>query len=179
MRRWTFNAIALVGNKAPNLDATVDALERNRGDDDIFAAGMAALVALTNEKETEARLKQIGVELDGAVLLAAAQQAPSYNDRLAARRVDPEHASPSELRLAAVLVGLKKAPEHLFTLGHENAAVIGSFHSHHDQQVAQYAAWAVCEHPDLNLTHLGFEPSKLRDRQPDVRKYGFRPPNCR
>ncbi|MDP3634113.1 hypothetical protein [Phenylobacterium sp.] len=174
VRRWTFNAIALVGNKAQNLEATLDALERNRGDDDIFAAGMAALIALTSEAETEAQLKQIGVELEGAVLLAAAQQATSYNDRLAERRVHPDQASASELRLAAVLVGLGKAPEHLFSLGHVNAAVIGSFYGHHDKQVAQYAAWAVCEHPDLNLSHLGFSPSKLRDQAADVRKYGFR-----
>lgn len=174
VRRWTFNAIALVGNPVQNLDATIDALERNRGDDDIFAAGMAALVALVGEKDTEARLKTIGVELEGPVLLAAVQQAPSYNERLAERRVNPDLASASELRLASVLVGLKKAPEHLFSLGHENAAVIGSFHSHEDKQVAQYAAWAVCEHPDLDIRHLGFPPARLRDQPPDVRKYGFR-----
>ena len=174
VRRWTFNAIALVGNKAQNLDATLDALERNRGDDDIFGAGMAALLALAGETETEARLKSIGVELDGAVLLAAAQQAPSYSERLSTRRVNPDHASASELRLAAVLVGLNKAPRHLFTLGHENAAVIGSLNGHDDKQVAQYAAWAVWEHPDLDLSHLGFPPARLRDQPPDVRKYGFR-----
>lgn len=174
VRRWTFNAIALVGNKAQNLDATLDALERNRTDEDIFAAGMAALVALTSEAETETKLRQIGVELDGAVLLAAAQQAASYKDQLAKRRVDPDKASPSELRLAAVLVGTGKAPQHLFSLGHDNAGVIGSFHSHEDKQVAQYAAWAVCEHPDLDLSHLGFPPMRLRDQPPDVRKYGFR-----
>lgn len=174
VRRWAFNAIALVGNKLQNLEATIDALGRNRYDEDIFAAGMAALVALTNEAETEAELKRMGVEFEGAVLLAAAQQAPAYNDRLASRRVDPENASASELRLAVVLVGLNKAPRHLFDLGHENAAVIGSFHCHDNKQVAQYAAWAVSEHPDLNLSHIGFPPSKLRDQGPDVRKYGFR-----
>jgi hypothetical protein len=174
VRRWTFNAIALVGNSSQNLDATLDALARNRGDEDIFAAGMAALLKLTSEKETEAQLKKIGVALEGAVLLAAAQQAPSYNQRLADRRVPPNTASAAELRLAAVLVGLNKAPEHLFDLGHRNAAVIGSLHGHHDHQVAQYAAWAVSEHPDLGLDHLGFPPAKLRDQAADVRKYGFR-----
>lgn len=135
---------------------------------------MAALVALTSEAETEAQLKRMGVEFEGAVLLAAAQQVTSYKDRLAAHRVHPEHASASELRLAAVLVGLDKAPRHLFDLGHENAAVIGSLHCHDDQQVAQYAAWAVSEHPDLNISHIGFPPSKLRDQVASVRKYGFR-----
>lgn len=174
VRRWTFNAIALVGNKEQNLEATIEALDRNKSDEDIFAAGMAALVSLTNEVETEAQIKRMGVEFEGAVLLAAAQQAPAYSDRLAAHRVDPENASASELRLAAVLIGLNKAPQHLFDLGHENAAVIGSFHCHDDKQVAQYAAWAVSEHPDLNLSHIGFSPSKLRDQGADVRKYGYR-----
>ncbi len=86
VRRWTFNAVALVGNKVQNLEATIDALARNRGDEDIFAAGMAALVALTNAGETEAELKRMGVEFEGAVLLAAAQQDASYNDRLATRK---------------------------------------------------------------------------------------------
>ena len=174
VRRWTFNTIALVGNKAQNLDATIDALERNRSDDDIFGAGMAALLALTGEKDAEARLRSIGVELDGAVLLAAAQQAHSYSERLAVRRVNPDRASASELRLAAILIGLNKAPEHLFTIGHDNAAVIGSLNGHDDKQVAQYAAWAVWEHPYLDISHLGFPPSRLRDQPADVRKYGFR-----
>lgn len=174
VRRWTFNAIALVGTKAQNLEATLHALDLYKGDDDVFAAGMAALVALTSGADTEACLKQIGVELEGAALLAAAQQEPTCVGRLAERRVCPETATPAELRLAAVLVGLNKAPEHLFTLGHENAAVIGSFSEHDDRQVAQYAAWAVSEHPDLNIGHLGIAASSVRDRPEDVRKYGYR-----
>lgn len=174
VRRWTFNAIALVGNRAQNLEATLDALERNRDNEDIFAAAMAAVIALTSGNEAEARLKQIGVEMEGVVLLAAAQQAPTYKGLLAERRVNPEQASAAELRLAAVLVGTNKAPEHLFSLGHTNAAVIGSLYGHDDKQVAQYSAWAICEHPDLSVGHLGFSASKMRDQPPEVRKYGYR-----
>ena len=174
VRRWTFNAIALVGNKGQNLEATRHALELNRADEDTCAAGMAALVALTTEAETEARLKQMGVEVDGVVLLAAAQQAPAYKGRLAERRVSPDLATAPELRLAAVLIGLDKAPEHLFTLGHQNADVIGALSGHDDRLVAQYAVWAVSERTDLNISHLGFPPAQLLDRPEDVRKYGYR-----
>jgi hypothetical protein len=174
VRRWAFNAIALVGNRDQNLEATVHALDLNKNDDDVFGAGMAALVSLTNEAETEGYLKQIGVDLDGAVLLAAAQQAPGYKGQLADRRVSIDSASPSELRLASVLVGLDKAPEHLFTINFPNSEVIGALSTHDDRQVAQYAAWSVSENSNLHLGHLGISPNEICEKGEDVRKYGYR-----
>lgn len=174
VRRWAFNAIALVGTREQNLDATIDALNRNRGNEDVFAAGVSALVALTDPQSVQAEIKRAGLEVEGPVLLAAAQYGPGFYDRLRDVTVDPDFASATELRLATVLVGLDKAPENLFSPKYANGDVLGSFHTHGDRQVAQYAAWAAYEHPQLGLSNLGFRPTEIRDQVPDVRKYGAR-----
>ena len=174
VRRWAFNAVALVGNREQNLDATIDALNRNKHDQDVFSAGIAALVALTDTETAQTEIKRVGVDIEGPVLLAAAQYGEGFSGRLSNIRVDPDKVSSTELRLATVLVGLDKAPEHLFSAKHTNGDVIGSFHKHDDRQVAQYAAWAAYENPGYGLAHLGFKPKEIRDQAPDVRKYAAR-----
>lgn len=174
VRRWAFNAIALVGNRKHNLDATTDAINRNRDNDDILAAGIAALASLTDREAVETAIKHAGMEVEGPILLAAAQYSRDFHDRLDGILIDPEKAGPTELRLATVLVGTGKAPEHLFSRKHPNSTVLGSLHSHGEKLVAQYAAWAAWENPQLGIRHLGFPPTKMRDQMPDVRKYAVR-----
>lgn len=174
VRRWALNAIAVAGSRRENLRPVLDAIERDRGSEDILAAGIGALISLTKEEERPAILRKVDVALEGAPLLAAAQQAASYQGELARQRVNIDTASAAELRLAAVLVGLEKAPEHLFELGHINAAVIGRLNRHPDPMVAQYSAWAVCEHPNLNLSHMASPIEDIESRPERVRAYMYR-----
>lgn len=174
VRRWALNAVAVAGARAVHLQAVLDAIERDRADDDIFAAGIGALVALTRDDEREALLSKANVELEGVALLAAAQQADSFKGKLAKQRVNIETASAPELRLAAVLLGLDKAPEHLFDLGHDNSAVIGRLDTHPDALVAQYAVWSICEHPALNLRHMSSSIRDIEGPPERVRGYTYR-----
>lgn len=174
VRRWALNAIAVAGSRSENLQPVLDAIARDRANDDILAAGIGALIFLTKEEERPAILRKIDVALEGATLLAAAQQAPVYQGELARRRVNIDIASAPELRLASVLVGLDKAPEHLFELGHKNSAVIGRLNGHPDPMVAQYSAWAICEHPALDLSNMASPIEDIESRPERVRAYTYR-----
>ena len=174
VRRWALNAIALTGTRSENLQATLDAIGRDRGNEDILGAGIAALVSLTQPDDLIELLSGIGVPLEGATLLAAAQQTDVYTPKLAANRIRVDRASDSELRLAAVLIGLNKAPEHLFEPSHENRAVIGSLNSHHDRSVAQYSVWAICENAALGVSDLGIQLADIESLPDNVRGYVLR-----
>jgi hypothetical protein len=174
VRRWTFNAIALVGNRQENLDATLEAIGRNREDEDVMAAGVAAVIALTSQPERVALLNKVDVALEGAVMLAAAQRTNDYHNQLAARRVNIDVATPAELRLAAVLVGLGKAPQNLFDIGHDNSAVIGRLNVHPDDLVSQYSTWSILENPDLGIENLAAPIKDIESRPAQVRAYTYR-----
>jgi hypothetical protein len=173
VRRWTLNAIALVGSKSINLIATLEAINRDRLDDDILGAGIAALISLTRPGDILQLLKDIDVPLEGVTLLAACQQTDAFNAEVATHRVNPDQASAPELRMAAVLVGLDKAPEHLFSLNHPNSLVIGSLNEHNDCLVAQYSVWAICENTTLSLSHLGTRLKDVESRPDNVRGWIF------
>lgn len=174
VRRWTFNAIALVGNRQENLEATLEAVGRNREDEDVLAAGVAAIIALTSQSERAALLGKVDVALEGAVMLAAAQRTNDYHIQLTARRVNIDIATPSELRLASVLVGLNKAPQHLFDIGHENSAVIGRLNVHPDALVAQYSTWSILENPNLGISDLAAPIKDIESRPEQVRAYTYK-----
>ncbi len=174
VRRWTLNAIALIGNRADNLQAVLDAIDRDRGNEDILGAGIAALVALTQPDDLVRLLGGIGVPLEGPALLAAAQQTDAYTAELAAKRIKVDSASDAELRLAVVLIGLNKAPEHLFDLSYKNRAVIGSINRHHDPSVAQYSVWAICENACFGLAELGVPIADIESLPDNVRGYVLR-----
>lgn len=174
VQRWTLNAIALVGSRKENTQPTLDAIERNRGNEDIVGAAIAALVALTKPDDLIGLLESIGIPLEGSALLAAAQQTDAYTFKLAENRIQTDSASDAELRLAAILIGLNKAPEHLFHLSHKNDAVIGSINRHHDPSVAQYSVWAICENSNLGLVHLGVALPDVESLPENVRGYVFR-----
>jgi hypothetical protein len=131
-------------------------------------------VALAQPDDVIRLLKGIEVPLEGATLLAAAQQTDAYSEKLVANRIHPSRASDPELRLAAVLVGLGKAPEYLFELSHENRVVIGALNSHDDSLVAQYAIWAICENPLLGLGDLKVRLDDIEALPDRVRGYVYR-----
>ena len=173
VRRWALNSIALVGTRVDNLQATLDAVNRDRANSDILGAGIAALVSLTGPDDLPGFLHSIDIPLEGAPLLAAAQQTEAFHRALGAGVVDPDKSAAPELRLASVLVGLRKAPENLFSRDHPNSAVIGALNRHDDRHVAQYSVWAICESDDLGLSHLGISLPDIERLPANVRGWVY------
>jgi nucleoside phosphorylase len=87
--------------------------------------------------------------------------------------VNIDYANPPELRLAGILVGLDKAPEHLFSLNSPNHEVIGELNSHPDPIVAQYSIWATYENPTLSLKDLRLPLHDVEAKAPNIRKYVY------
>ena len=170
--RWALNALALVGNRN-NVRAVVEAIQRNRNDPDIVGAGISALCALLPADEARKELEGADLPIEGATLMAAVQHSGHFQSELRVARVQIDYAEPAELRLAGVLVGLNKAPEHLFSLSSLNSAVIGDLNSHPDPIVAQYSIWATYENPTLSLKNLRLPLHDVESKPPNVRKYVY------
>lgn len=79
--RWSLNALAFMPG-AENVGPILDAINRYRADPDILAAGIAALAATIREDDLRGRLAQLGLPLEGATLLAAAQKVPKFKNEL-------------------------------------------------------------------------------------------------
>ncbi|MFD0465086.1 hypothetical protein ACFQY9_27840 [Microvirga aerilata] len=173
VRRWSLNALALIGTKA-QLSAIRDAVVANRDDADIFAAGVSALAAVLDADEARTFFHIHDMPLEGGILFAAAQQNDNFKQELRQSRVDIDYASAADLRLVGLLIGLGKAPENLFSLNHKNAAVIGALNGHDDRLVAQYSVWATYENPKLGLRHLRIPLKDIEAQRPNVRKYIYR-----
>ncbi len=171
--RWALNAMALLGTQRH-----LPAVKRTTGhyllDEDIAAAGFSAITAIGGSDALRAFLDEFHLPLEGATLLAAAQQSPSLAGELATRRIDLGVAGPVELRLASILIGVGKAPEHMFSAKHLNADVIGDLNTHPDPIVAQYSVWATYENPSLGVNNLRVQNKDIATFPPNVRKYLYR-----
>lgn len=172
VRRWALNALALIGSK-DEVAAILEAIKRDESDPDILAAGIAALCAIVDEEEARSQLKGANLPVEGAILLAAAQQSVSFDDELRRMRVNIDIADIPQLRLASILVGVGKAPENFFDVKHENRQVIGSLNRHDDRIVAQYSVWAVCENKALGPKALGIKLKDIQDQPDKVRNYAY------
>ncbi|MDH2355608.1 5'-methylthioadenosine/S-adenosylhomocysteine nucleosidase [Bradyrhizobium sp. SSUT112] len=172
VKRWALNALALIGDQQ-NVRAVVEAIQRNRNDPDILAAGVSALCALLPVDQARQELERADLPLAGATLLAAVQHSGHFQSELRIARVRIDYADTPELRLAGILVGLDKAPEHLFSLNVANYDAIGELNSHPDPIVAQYSVWATYENPSLTLKNLRLPLHDVDAKPPNVRKYVY------
>ncbi|MBP1299809.1 5'-methylthioadenosine/S-adenosylhomocysteine nucleosidase family protein [Bradyrhizobium elkanii] len=172
VKRWALNSLALIGSQS-NVRAIVEAIQRNRNDPDILGAGVSALCALLPAAEARKELERADLPIQGAILMAAVQHSGHFQSELRTARVRVDYAAPPELRLAGVLVGLDKAPEHLFSLNAFNHEVIGELNSHPDPIVAQYSIWATYENPKLSLKNLRLPLHDVEAKPPNIRKYVY------
>ena len=172
VKRWALNALALIGSRN-NIKAIVEAIQRNRNDPDILGAGVSALCALLPAAEAKKELEQADLPLAGATLMAAVQHSGHFQNELRIARVQIDYADPPELRLAGILVGLDKAPEHLFSLNIPNREVIGELNLHPDAIVAQYSIWATYENPTLSLKDLRLPLHDVEAKPANIRKYVY------
>jgi nucleoside phosphorylase len=170
--RWALNALALLGT-GQNVRAVTEAIQRHRHDPDILGAGVSALCALLPADRARAELERADLPLSGAILMAAVQHSGHFQSELRMARVQIDTAESPELRLAGVLLGLDKAPEHLFSPTLPNHEIIGELNSHPDPIVAQYSVWAIYEHPKLSLQNLRLPLHDVEAKPANVRKYVY------
>lgn len=174
VRRWALNAIGLMGRRVENLEAVLDAVEHGRGEPEIVISAIPALFALCAERECLSLLGHRKIPLEGAILLAAAQRSEAHRAEAAKRRVNIEKADPLQLRMATLLVGMEKAPEHLFDAKHPNKTVIGVLNTHDNNLVSQYSVWAIVENKKLGLSDLRISLKDVEMQSPNVRGWVYR-----
>jgi hypothetical protein len=174
VRRWALNAIALCGRRTDNLEAVLDCIEHGRDDPETLVSGVPALFGLTTANEVIKLLQHRKIPLEGATLLASAQYSDSHRTQLRKNAINIERADPLELRMATLLVGMDKAPQHLFDKKHANKVVIGQLNRHHDHLVAQYSVWAIAENPNLGVGDLTIPLKDTESLPPNVRGWVYR-----
>lgn len=173
VRRWAFNALAQFGNAA-DVGFILGPWKACRSDPEVFQAGLTALAKLVPKAQLEIILKEANVALDATALMALGQQTDVFRDELAALRLGIEKASDAELREATLLIGLKRAPDTLFSNRFPVSDVIGDLNSHADRTIAQYSYWATVEHPDLCLDNVRIGPADFHKLAPNVQGWAYR-----
>lgn len=173
VRRWAFNSLAQLGEQA-DVDLMIQPWKNNRSDPEVFEAGLTALAHIVPKERLLVILQEAGVELDAGVVMALGQQTTSFSNELLELRLCIEHATNAELRSATLLIGLKKAPETLFSGRFPVSDVIGDLNSHEDVIVAQYSFWATLEHPDLGLNNIRVAPKDFPKLAPNVQGWAYR-----
>jgi hypothetical protein len=174
VRRWALNAIALAGKSVENLEGVLDCIERYRDDPEILVAGVPALFGLSTAREVSKLLRRRKIPLEGATLVASAQYSADHRGIIRRKRINIERADQLELRMAALLVGMSKAPENLFHSKYTNRIIIGQLNGHDDDLVAQYSVWAIAENPALGVGDLTIPLKDTESLPPNVRGWIYR-----
>jgi hypothetical protein len=173
VRRWAFNAMAQLGEIA-DVDLIIGPWKANQSNRAVFEAGLTALSTLLPKEQLLVVLKTAGVELDASTLMALGQQSDKFQAELAAVRLNVDSAHDEELRAATLLIGLKKAPQTLFSGRHPVSDVIGDLNTHDDPIVAQYSFWATVEHPDLDFGSVRVHPHDFPRLPTNVQSWAYR-----
>lgn len=173
VQRWALNALALVGTprEATPIRRSIDDF---RSSPDNLGAAVSALSVLLPPADFEKALLAADLPLEGSILFAAAQQNDRFLSRLRKGRINIETASPVDLRMATILVGLNKTQSRLFSPHHANASMIGELNSHDDPIVAQYSVWAVVENSTLGIANLRLPLKELHSQPDNVRGWIYR-----
>lgn len=173
VRRWAFNALAQFGERR-DVPLMVGPWRDNRADSGVFEAGLTALAHLLPKDELLGLLTSSEVDLDAGVVMALGQQSDGFAAEMNALRLDVERSSVDELRSATLLVGLRKAPDTLFSGRFPVSDVIGDLNTHPDSMVAQYSFWATVEHPLLGLQNSRVAPVGFQRLPPNVQGWAVR-----
>jgi hypothetical protein len=171
VRRWALNAIARLGREEMCLEAVLTIVERYRDDPQTAASAIAAIYKIARDPgEIVRRLTFFDPQM---TTLAALQHADPDKIDLSHLPVDIEIAVSDSLMLALVVVGLDRAPPHLFHPRHDNSAIVKVLGGHDDSIVSQYSIWAITENPKLGLHDLGINPKAIEQLPANVRGWVF------
>lgn len=173
VQRWALNALALLGT-VREANPILRSIDDFRSSPDNLGAAISALSVLMPPTDFDKALRSADLPLEGSILFAAAQQNDKFLPKLRTGRINIETASPVDLRMATILVGLGKTQFRLFSPHHTNASMIGELNSHDDPTVAQYSIWAVFENPNLGIGHLRLPLPELVGQPENVRGWVYR-----
>jgi hypothetical protein len=173
VRRWALNALTLIGSEE-DVEFILTVLDENRHVDEIFVAGLTALAALLPKDRMVERLASRDIQLSTPVILALSQNSSGFDEELSKVRVDVQSASPGVLKSASLLIGLRRAPDHIFSHRHPASEVIGELNTHDDPIVSQYSFWATVENPSMGLSSLGIHPGDIVRLPPNAQAWAYR-----
>ncbi len=171
VQRWALNTLAQLGTWSRCERAIRHALQTYHTDAEILAAAIAALYRLCRTASDE--LRKMGFD-EQTVTLAALQHVPAAKLDLSCLPLRIENASPELVKLGLIVVGLDRAPPHLFEPDYDNAQIVRAIGRHHDPIVSQYSVWAITENPNLDMGDL--DPDLLKGIEglpPNVRAWLF------
>ena len=152
VQRWVLNALAQVGN-ADCCKAVIRALESHPDDPEIITAGVAALYKISPlTAETDLRRLNFPGQM---VTLAALQHVRPDQLNLSNLPVNVQTADAETIKAALLVVGLNRAPPHLFDPSYSNAEIVKVVGRHDDRTVSQYSVWAITENASLSISDLG------------------------
>lgn len=171
--RWAFNGLAQLG-EASDVDLMLEPWKNSRQQPAVFEAGLTALAKLVPKARLMNILKAAEVELSPNIIMSLAQQTDEFAAELRKLHLRVDTATIDELRAATLLIGLRRAPDTLFSQYFPVSDVIGDLNSHNDTVIAQYSFWATVEHPDLGLVHVRVSPNNFSNLAPNVQAWAYR-----
>lgn len=176
IRRWVLNAIAHVGQRAGIvfMDGLKQSIIMYINDLPMLRYAVAAFFAVRqNDEEVLHWLKENGVTLEPATLIASAPFSLECKRRLHKLDLNFEKADAHTLQNASILCGINQMPDGVFSGKHPYEETIGKLNQHDDRLVRQYSVWAVKENPFLSVRHLGFRPVDIVSLDFDVMKWAY------
>lgn len=173
VRRWALSAISNLGQATQSWSTVLNVLTKHVDEPQVVSAAIAALYKLDQRHAGKAIAGKdfLPPEL---VALSALQTVAAEQLDLRDIRIDIEKAEATTLKLSLVLVGLNKAPENIFHPSFTNGAIVKKLGDHHDGLVSQYSAWAVAENPNLTVSDLGIDVTRIDEQPENVRSYVYR-----
>jgi len=168
--RWSLNTLAQLGREQTCKRAILHATATYQDDAEVLAASIAALYRLCPTASGDSR--RLGFD-EQLVTLAALQHVPVPQLNLSSLPLNVEHASDELVKLGLVVVGLDKAPPHMFDPDYDNAEIVRVLGQHHDPIVSQYSVWAITENPNLGVSDLGVDLKSVEQQPPNVRGWVF------
>ena len=168
--RWSLNTLAQLGREQTCKRAILHATGTYQNDADVLAASIAALYRLCPTASQE--IRGLGFDEQMATL-AALQHVPARQLDLSSLPLNVEHASDDLVKLGLVVVGLDKAPPHMFDPDYDNAEIVRVLGQHHDPIISQYSVWAITENPNLDVNDLGVDLKSVEQQPPNVRGWVF------
>lgn len=170
VQRWVLNALAQIGD-AKCRHTILSALEVHSNDPEIVTAGVAALLKISKNPDSELRKLNFPGQI---ITLAALQHLSPEQLNLSSLPVDVEKAAVEPILAALVVVGLDRAPSNLFHPRYTNAEIVKVLGRHDSAMVSQYSVWAITENPHLGVDDLGVDLRDIEGLPENVRGWIYR-----
>ncbi|MCE8556669.1 hypothetical protein KBY29_20365 [Ruegeria pomeroyi] len=172
VRRWCLNVLALIGTPDRSRDAIERVIASHTNDPDTMASALTAYFKVC--PDAYRNLSNRSYVSPQQIALSAHIGNFGSKIRTDQTTINIEKESEPVLRSALVAVGLGRAPENLFDPRYENAELVKQLSKHNDSGVLQYAVWAINEHPELGIDHLGFDVADVANYSPNIRGWTYR-----